>query len=759
MSTRPRFQYSITILLLWIFSSGTIYGQEEFKDIVLLNSYHPTFQWTADITRGVLEEFSEIEKYRVFVEYMDSKRFQNEEYLKNLQKLYSKKYDSIKVNGVILSDNNAFDFFLKYGDEIWGDVPVSFCGINNIADYNEDTTRFRGVNEQINIDSTLQIIKTLQPNLKEVIVVSDSTISGKIFTDQFIQEAEQNHPQLQYQVIYAGSPEQLSSRLRAICQGPDKALYLLSLYLNREGFAREMIQEAPLINDNCNIPIYSNWDFLFKDFIVGGIVIRGIDQGRQAAKIMKATLEGTFSGPWLAPTQEILALDYRQANKKGLNYTSLIPPGELLNKPENPFERFKQEIIIITSVLSFLMVVIIVLLRVINQKKKAEKELTHSESRLELALEGANEGLWDVDFTSGEIFLSQRFAKLLKYSSPHEINFTTLNYKSLFHPDDHQQVSEAFQMHKKGQATVFRCETRLLNKNEQYIWFSVHGKITERNINHEPLRMVGTVTEIQSQKEFENQLKEAKEKAEESDRLKSAFLANMSHEIRTPMNAILGFTDLLLNDLLDKEEKYRYLRVIKNSGENLLNIINDIIDISKIESGQLKINEELFNLHSLLEDIRNIAQNLINKAEKNIHFQVTHGADCNDFRIKADPFRLHQILLNLLTNVIKFTEKGTIELGYSIQNKDSLLFFVKDTGQGIAPRYKNLIFERFRQVDETSIKKFGGTGLGLAITRSLIKMMKGKIWFDSELSKGSQFYFSLPCEFKTEKQHANLLRT
>lgn len=735
----------ILTILLWLASMGIPSAQNDFKDIVLLNSYHPTFKWTADITRGVLEELPPQENYRVFVEYMDSKRFQSDEYLKGLNQLFSKKYESINIDGVILSDNNALDFFLKYGNQIWGDIPVAFCGINNINDYNPDTLRFKGIDENINIDSTLNIIKVLQPDLDKLIVVSDSTHSGQIFSNQFA-EAAKYHPWLKYQIIHAGSPKQLSSELQSIC-GPKKAVYLLSLYIDRGGFPREMLDEAPLIIDNCKVPVYSNWDFLFNDFIVGGVVIRGINQGREAASIMKETLNGTCCKPWLTHTREILALDYRQTNRNGLNFNSLTPPGILLNKPENPFQKFKQEILIIISILSFLVIVIIVLLRVLNQKKKAEKNLAYSESRLELALDGANEGLWDVDFINGEIFISQRFARLLKYNNPNEIGFNTTNYKNFFHPDDHQQVSEAFQMHKAGLATVFRCEARFINKRDQYVWFSVHGKITERDLNHEPLRMVGTITEIQSQKEFENQLREAKEKAEESDRLKSAFLANMSHEIRTPMNAIIGFTDLILNDLLDENEQHQYLRVIKNSGENLLNIINDIIDISKIESEQLKIKEEKFDLHTVLQNIQNIAESLINQKDKNIRFLIKPGSTKDEFQIRADQYRLHQLLLNLITNAIKFTDNGTIEAGYTIRDEGTLVFFVKDTGRGIAPRYKNIIFERFRQIDESPVRKFGGTGLGLAITKSLITIMKGEIWFDSEPGKGSEFYFSLPCEF------------
>lgn len=742
---------TIPVILLTLLFPFCTRGETSFTDIVLLNSYHPTFKWTADITSGVLEEFSDAGEYRVFVEYMDSKRFQNKAYIEQLREVYQHKYSSAEIDGIIISDNNAFDFFLRYGDRIWGDVPVAFCGNNNIRNYKIDTTRFKGINEHINIDSTLHLIKQLHPNLDELIVISDSTVSGKIFSNQFIETVTTKHPDLKYRMLRAKSPEQLTFELKNICSD-HKVIYLLSLYIQRNGIPREMIQESGLFHNNCRAPIYSNWDFLFGDFIVGGVVVRGCDQGREAARIMKKMLQGNANMPWLTPSPEKLMLDYRQLNKNGINYSALTPKAILLNKPENPFERFQQELIIVTSILAFLLIIILILLRVISQKRKAEKQLMQSENRLEMALEGANEGLWDVDFLTGDVFLSQRFAQLLKYNNPNEIGFNTSTYATLFHHNDQQQVCEAFQMHKNGHAQMFHCEARLRTKPGDYIWFLIHGKITERDESQNPLRMVGTITEIQSQKEFEQQLKEAKEKAEESDRLKSAFLANMSHEIRTPMNAILGFTELMATEASPQNDNRTYLEMIKNSGENLLNIINDIIDISKIESGQLQIKKETFDLHNLLGDIRNICINLMQQKKKSgIEFMVKYGIDDDNFFINADPYRLQQILLNLLTNAIKFTEKGYIQIQYSIKDQKTLMFEVKDTGQGIDPKHKNIIFERFRQVDESSVKRFGGTGLGLAITKSLITMMKGQIWFESKPGQGSTFFFTLPCEFKTLK--------
>ncbi|MFO8000114.1 MAG: ATP-binding protein [Marinilabilia sp.] len=717
---------------------------ESFQNILLLNSYHSTFKWTSDITRGVLDEFADPGKYRVFVEHLDAKRFQNEKLTKDFSVVFARKYDFTNIDGVIISDNKAFDFFLEHGDEIWGDVPVAFCGNNNIPDYDVDTTRFKGVDEQVNIDSTLQVIKTLQPGLEKLIVISDSTQSGTIFSRQFREVAEKNHPDLPYRLVNARTPSQLADTLQSICP-EKKAIYLLSLYIDRNGITREMVREAGLIKDNCPAPVYSNWNFLFDDFMMGGVVIRGYDQGREAARILKELLKGDHDRPWLTPPRETLAFDYKQLNKETINNKSLTSKALLINKPEDFFDQFRREMLIAFLILVVLISIIIILLRIINQKRRIEKKLIKSESRLEMALEGANEGLWDADLMSGKIFLSQQFAKLLHYDTPGEIDFNTENYANLFHPEDRSQIPEAFQMHKNGNTPLFICEARIRKKSGHFNWFSIHGKITERDTAKRPLRMTGTITDIQAQKEFENQLKMSKEQAEEGDRLKSAFLANMSHEIRTPMNAILGFTDLLMNDFIDTPDYDQYLGMIKNSGENLLNLINDIIDISKIESGQLKIQCEHVDVHEILEKLENIAQNLINQKNKKLRFRVTHDVPDKQFYIHTDPYRLQQILLNLITNAIKFTDTGEIEVGYKLHDQRTLIFFVKDTGKGIAPAHKNIIFERFRQIDETSIKNQGGTGLGLAITKSLVTMMNGEIWLQSEREKGAVFSFSLPC--------------
>ncbi len=249
--------------------------------------------------------------------------------------------------------------------------------------------------------------------------------------------------------------------------------------------------------------------------------------------------------------------------------------------------------------------------------------------------------------------------------------------------------------------------------------------------------------EISVRKKIEEELIKSKEAAESANKMKTAFLANMSHEIRTPMNSILGFSDLMLSNKPTKADIDYYLRIINTSTRQLLSVINDIIDISIIESGQLKIFNRLTKLNSLLMNIYELHRI---KAELNeTTLTLYKGLPDNKSNIITDDQRLAQILNNLINNAIKFTEKGNIEIGYALKG-DYLEFYVKDTGRGIPHEYHDLIFERFRQVEEHQKNSFGGTGLGLAISKSLVELMGGDIWVQSEVDKGSQFFFKIPCK-------------
>jgi len=238
-----------------------------------------------------------------------------------------------------------------------------------------------------------------------------------------------------------------------------------------------------------------------------------------------------------------------------------------------------------------------------------------------------------------------------------------------------------------------------------------------------------------------NELLIAKEKAEESDMLKSTFLANMSHEIRTPMNGILGFVELLKEPKLSGEEQLEYIDIIAESGQRMLNIINDIISISKLEAGHTEIVITETNVN---DQVRYIYTFFKPEAEKHgIEFNYKQGLPDHHSHILTDREKLYAILTNLVKNAVKFTHKGSIELGYE-QKGAFLEFFVRDTGVGIREEQQHIVFERFRQANESLSRHYEGAGLGLAISKAYVTLLGGKIWVNSELNKGSSFYFTVP---------------
>ena len=239
-------------------------------------------------------------------------------------------------------------------------------------------------------------------------------------------------------------------------------------------------------------------------------------------------------------------------------------------------------------------------------------------------------------------------------------------------------------------------------------------------------------------------LKVAKERAEESDRLKSAFLANMSHEIRTPMNAIIGFSNLLSDEDIDKLQKHELTNLIIKNSNTLLNLIDDIIDIAKIEAGQLRINIKECNVNPILKDLLlEFSEYII--SNKSIDVNLETKILEKDVKVLADPYRLEQVLRNLLNNAIKFTEQGNVDFGYTLNDDNKkITFFVKDTGIGLSPEQQNNIFSRFTKIEDNKQKIYRGAGLGLTISKYLVEMMEGKLWVKSEVGNGSVFYFTLP---------------
>jgi PAS domain S-box-containing protein len=303
--------------------------------------------------------------------------------------------------------------------------------------------------------------------------------------------------------------------------------------------------------------------------------------------------------------------------------------------------------------------------------------------------------------------------------------------------------------------------TERLKKDNKFIWLNTN-LASVKNPEGKIIGLIGVSWDITPTKEYEEQLKKAKELAEEGTKAKSLFLANVSHEIRTPMNGIIGMTQILLNTKLTKKQK-EILDLIISSSDNLLALINDILDFSKIEADKLTFVEKDFELNKPFKDVQRILS--VKAEEKSLKLTLNLNKNLPKY-VRGDEYRLKQVIFNLATNAVKFTDKGFIRINVDyygkIGKKYNIKITVEDTGIGIADDKKDLLFKSFSQIDSSSTKEYSGTGLGLAISKHLVEMMEGEIGVESKVGKGSKFWFTIklkPAENINKTKKSNNVNT
>ena len=342
-------------------------------------------------------------------------------------------------------------------------------------------------------------------------------------------------------------------------------------------------------------------------------------------------------------------------------------------------------------------------------------------------------------------FENEREGKMLYASSGWEeltgqtVEATDSNkpFFNRIHKDDSEGFLEAL-AHAIQNRTIFDKVFRFYKNDNDMRWFHVRAIAIASDDGLTYLD--GYQVDETEQKHFEQELVTAKNKAEESDRLKSAFLANMSHEIRTPMNAIIGFSTLLVNTPFPTQEQVSYLKLIQDNCHNLLHLINDIVDISKIEAGQLSLRMETVPLRKIMTTVREHFESIVTDRFPHIELQFDEGLFDSSLTVYTDVFRLKQIFVNLIENALKFTQKGFVKCALLSDLTDAIHFVVVDTGIGIADENMENIFRNFNKLDQHS----SGTGLGLPIVRQVLLQMGGNIWVESSLNIGSTFHFTIP---------------
>lgn len=369
----------------------------------------------------------------------------------------------------------------------------------------------------------------------------------------------------------------------------------------------------------------------------------------------------------------------------------------------------------------------------VDRMQKARK-LAHNANRLELSIRAGNMAAWE--WTESKSYWEPKLFELLGIEPVDNPN-SELFFERV-HPDDLPRLRSDWQRAAAGKAK-YDTEFRIIRPDGDIRWLAALGTVTYSEDNR-VVSMHGLNWDITEEKEYKQNLDTARKQAEAASQSKSAFVANMSHEIRTPMTAILGYAEMLREHITDREAR-QHLQIIRRNGEYLLEIINDILDLSKIEAGKLEICLQQFDPARIIDDVRRVMA--VRAKESSLDFQVEYQTRI-PARIKSDPKRLKQILINLVGNAIKFTREGSVDIGVRYLEDSILLFEIRDTGIGMSSEQQTRLFKPFSQADPSITRHFGGTGLGLAISRRLAEMLHGTISVTSELGNGSIFTFSLP---------------
>jgi PAS domain S-box-containing protein len=378
--------------------------------------------------------------------------------------------------------------------------------------------------------------------------------------------------------------------------------------------------------------------------------------------------------------------------------------------------------------------------RDISERKKAEAEMRESNRKLSTIINNLrgvvfrcnNDPEWTMQYISDGIY------ELSGYLPNEFINNKIRSFKSIIDPEDVDKVWK--EIHTSlSTGYLYTIEYRIITSagHKRWVWERGRGYYESDKL----IALEGFISDITDRKRIEEELIRAKEKAEQSDRLKTAFLHNISHEIRTPMNAIVGFTTLLDSPDTTEESRRQYIDIIYESSNQLLSIITDIVDISNIETGLVKISRTDVNLNSLIRKLYD--QYRLRAQEQGLALSFTTHLNDNEAIVLTDGTKIIQVFCNLLNNALRFTREGRIEFGYVLRG-ETVEFFVSDTGIGIEPEHQAMVFERFFQVETPSSKQFSGTGLGLSISKAYVELLGGSIWLISTPGEGSLFCFSIP---------------
>ncbi len=710
------------------------------ENILLLNSYHRGFSWTDEITEAIRQTLENNGNVNLFVEYLDSKRFSDSLHFAEFRRHISEKYSGLSFRVIITSDNDALDFVLANQLNRDGTVPVAFCGISNYQDYDLENAALYGVIETDDWEPILDCIISIQgDDFESFYFIVENSPTGMIRKRSVEKAFNTYRSKVRVNYIENYSYNNLIEHVKEI-SGKSVIYYpgIGTDYLDQPVNAEKC---GVAIIKNANVPVYTSYLSLIDSGAIGGYVGSGRIQGIETANLALMLIRGTDRAevPKITIPRREFIFNYRISREYGIDFGNLPKNTVFINRPPSILSAYRKEVVSTLILILVLSGIVLMLFLNIIRRIRAERQIRESEKKFREIAEMLPETVFECDI-SGKIIFMNKFGRENFGYSREEI-VSGIEIPDLISPGEHYYINQSIQKLINGREPI-SLTFNAVRKDGSTFPFEIHSSLIVQDEETVGIRGIGI--NVTRQKKFERELIEAKKKAEESDKLKSAFLANMSHEIRTPLNSIVGFSYLMSERTLSEDETRKMAMYIKNSSDHLLMLINDIIDISKIEAGQLDLIMKELNISDVLEEISLYVEREKERTDKeHIRTIIRNNISGSALVICSDALRLKQILLNLTSNALKFTEDGEIEIGCQSENSD-VIFYIKDSGVGITEEFREKVFQRFTKMSSFRGRVYPGFGLGLAISKQLSELLKGKLWCEPNKDKGTTFFLSLP---------------
>ncbi len=755
-------------------------SERAVQRVLVLTSYHHGLECTDQAIEGVVSVFRDPKRFKVYIEYMDTKRLPYTGLEKPIFDYLAAKYASLQPDVIVVSDNNAFEFMKAHRDALFPGVAVVFCGVNNFTPAMLDGFPLAtGVVENVAAKETLEAARGLQPALRRVALIVDATsTSQEVLRDVLAQTRTLDW--LELDVLQGLDLAETARRVAAL--SPQDAVLLLPYYLDPKGRSYQPDESLAEIRAATPCPIYSLWGSEIGKGLAGGKIVDMFKAGEMAGRMALQLLDGASVAdvPVQLESPNSFVFDWNELTAHGLDTQALPAEARLVNRQPRIWESYPVYFWGGVALCLALAINLVLLICNIRKTRTIARAFQHYEQRYDNIVENIIDGYYCADLGGNILMASPSCVQMFGYTRLDEVlnkNIAQTMYRT---PEERRAFME--RILREGRVIGFQVS--MLKKDGEPIDVEANSTLVY-DASGKVIGVEGVIRDItahkRAQQELERfnrelevlveeraselfrrsaELEEANRRLLVLDELKTSFLTTVAHELRTPLTSVLGYTRLVQKDYSRhlaaeaiashpngkiQERISQNLRIIENEGQRLSRLINDFLDLSRIESGLAEWNDSECDLRGLIDQaVDAVRFQIEDKPAVNLFVYVPK----DPFRLITDPDRMVQVLFNLLENAIKFTEQGSVTLT-ARHDPEGVEISVSDTGCGIPAENLVNLFTKFYQVAPDDLVRRGvkGPGLGLAVCREIVERYQGRIWAESVPGEGTRFVFRLPAPF------------